>query len=80
MNTTGIALKTAMTSSLKIPVSMALSGPVYYAAKTRTVSLGSMGGIKINEQTEVIDKQERSSRACTRSVMMREACSATATP
>jgi fumarate reductase flavoprotein subunit len=36
-----------------------LSGPVYYAAKTRTVSLGSMGGIKINEKTEVIDKQEK---------------------
>jgi fumarate reductase flavoprotein subunit len=36
-----------------------LKGPVYYAAKTRTVSLGSMGGIKINEKTEVIDKQEQ---------------------
>jgi fumarate reductase flavoprotein subunit len=33
-----------------------LIGPVYYAAKTRTVSLGSMGGIKINEKTEVVDK------------------------
>jgi fumarate reductase flavoprotein subunit len=36
-----------------------LAGPMYYAAKTRTVSLGSMGGIKINEKTEVIDKQEK---------------------
>jgi fumarate reductase flavoprotein subunit len=36
-----------------------LTGPLYYAAKTRTVSLGSMGGIKINEKTEVVDKQEK---------------------
>ncbi len=36
-----------------------LIGPMFYAAKERTVSLGSMGGIKINEKTEVIDKQEK---------------------
>jgi fumarate reductase flavoprotein subunit len=35
----------------------ALIGPRFYAAKARTVSLGTMGGIKINHKTEVIDKK-----------------------
>jgi fumarate reductase flavoprotein subunit len=33
-------------------------GPKYYAVKARTVFLGTMGGIKINEKTEVIDKKD----------------------
>ena len=32
--------------------------PRYYAVKARTVFLGTMGGIKINEKAEVIDKKE----------------------
>ena len=35
-----------------------LTGPRYYAVKGRTVFLGTMGGIRINENTEVLDKQE----------------------
>lgn len=34
-----------------------LKGPRYYAVKARTVFLGTMGGIKINEKTEVLDKK-----------------------
>ena len=33
------------------------AGPVYYAVRARTVFLGTMGGIKINENAEVIDKK-----------------------
>jgi len=36
-----------------------LRGPKFYAAKARTVFLGTMGGIKINQRTEVIDKKEK---------------------
>jgi fumarate reductase flavoprotein subunit len=36
-----------------------LKGPRYYAVKSRTVFLGTKGGIKINEKTEVIDKKGR---------------------
>jgi fumarate reductase flavoprotein subunit len=32
--------------------------PKYYAVKARTVFLGTMGGIKINEKAEVIDKKD----------------------
>jgi len=35
-----------------------IKGPKYYAVKARTVFLGTMGGIKINEKTEVVDKKE----------------------
>jgi len=35
-----------------------LSGPKFYAVKAHTVFLGTMGGIKINHNTEVIDKKE----------------------
>ncbi len=34
-----------------------LVGPRFYAAKARTVCLGTMGGIKINENMEVVDKK-----------------------
>jgi len=34
-----------------------LKGPRFYAAKGRTVFLGTHGGIKINERTEVVDKK-----------------------
>ncbi len=34
-----------------------LKGPRFYAVKAKTVSLGTMGGIKINHKTEVIDKK-----------------------
>jgi len=34
-----------------------LMGPKFYAVKAHTVFLGTMGGIKINHNTEVIDKQ-----------------------
>jgi fumarate reductase flavoprotein subunit len=34
-----------------------LRGPKFYAVKARTVFLGTLGGIKINERTEVIDKK-----------------------
>ncbi len=33
-------------------------GPKYYAVKARTVFLGTMGGIKINERAEVVDKKD----------------------
>ena len=35
-----------------------LKGPKFYAVKAHTVFLGTMGGIKINHNTEVIDKNE----------------------
>ncbi|HEY78203.1 MAG TPA: FAD-dependent oxidoreductase [Dehalococcoidia bacterium] len=35
-----------------------LKGPKYYAVKTRTVFLGTMGGIKINHRAEVVDKKD----------------------
>jgi len=35
-----------------------LKGPKFYAVKAHTVFLGTMGGIKINHNTEVIDKTE----------------------
>ena len=34
-----------------------LIGPRYYAVKARTVCLGTMGGIKVNENMEVLDKK-----------------------
>ena len=36
-----------------------LKGPKYYAIKAYTSSLGTMGGIKINQKTEVLDKKNR---------------------
>jgi fumarate reductase flavoprotein subunit len=36
-----------------------LKGPKYYAVKTRTVFLGTMGGIKINHRAEVVDKKDK---------------------
>jgi fumarate reductase flavoprotein subunit len=36
-----------------------LQGPRFYAVKARTIFLGTMGGIKINEKAEVIDKNEK---------------------
>ena len=36
-----------------------LKGPKFYAAKARTVFLGTMGGIKINHRAEVIDKKDK---------------------
>jgi fumarate reductase flavoprotein subunit len=33
-------------------------GPNFYAIKARTVFLGTMGGIKINERAEVVDKKD----------------------
>ncbi len=35
-----------------------LEGPKYYAVKAHTVTLGTMGGIKINHNAEVIDKKD----------------------
>jgi fumarate reductase flavoprotein subunit len=35
-----------------------IKGPEYYAIKARTVFLGTMGGIKINEKAEVLNKKE----------------------
>jgi fumarate reductase flavoprotein subunit len=35
-----------------------IKGLKYYAVKARTVFLGTMGGIKINEKAEVIDKKD----------------------
>ena len=35
-----------------------LTGPRYYAVKGRTVFLGTMGGIRINEKIEVLDKND----------------------
>jgi fumarate reductase flavoprotein subunit len=34
-----------------------LTRPRFYAVKSRTVFLGTLGGIKINEKTEVVDKK-----------------------
>ena len=34
-----------------------LKGPKYYAIKARTIFLGTLGGIKINHRTEVMDKK-----------------------
>jgi fumarate reductase flavoprotein subunit len=36
-----------------------LKGPKFYAIKAYTSSLGTMGGIKINHKTEVVDKKSR---------------------
>jgi fumarate reductase flavoprotein subunit len=36
-----------------------LKGPKYYAVKARTVFLGTLGGIKINHKTEVVDKKDK---------------------
>jgi fumarate reductase flavoprotein subunit len=36
-----------------------LKGPKFYAVKAHTVFLGTKGGIKINQQAEVVDKKER---------------------
>ena len=36
-----------------------LKGPKYYAVKVRTVFLGTLGGIKINHKTEVVDKKDK---------------------
>lgn len=35
-----------------------LKGPRFYAIKCRTISLGTMGGIKINHRMEVLDKKD----------------------
>jgi fumarate reductase flavoprotein subunit len=35
-----------------------LKGPKFYAVKAHTVTLGTMGGIKVNHNTEVIDKKD----------------------
>jgi fumarate reductase flavoprotein subunit len=35
-----------------------LHGPCYYAAKARTCFLGTLGGIKINHKTEVVDEYD----------------------
>jgi fumarate reductase flavoprotein subunit len=35
-----------------------LKGPRFYAVKAHTVFLGTMGGIKINHRTEVVDKKD----------------------
>jgi fumarate reductase flavoprotein subunit len=35
-----------------------LKGPKFYAVKAHTVTLGTMGGIKINHNAEVVDKKE----------------------
>jgi fumarate reductase flavoprotein subunit len=34
-----------------------LKGPRFYGVKTRTIFLGTLGGIKINEKTEAVDKK-----------------------
>jgi fumarate reductase flavoprotein subunit len=36
-----------------------IKGPHFYAVRARTVFLGTLGGIKINQKTEVVDKKER---------------------
>jgi fumarate reductase flavoprotein subunit len=36
-----------------------LKGPKYYAIRARTIFLGTLGGIKINHKTEVVDKKDR---------------------
>ena len=35
-----------------------IKGPKFYAVKARTIFLGTLGGIKINHNTEVIDKKD----------------------
>ena len=37
----------------------ALKGPKFYAVKARTICLGTLGGIKINHNMEVVDKKDR---------------------
>lgn len=37
-----------------------LNGPKFYAVKARTVFLGTLGGIKINHNTEVLDRERQS--------------------
>jgi len=34
-----------------------IKGPKFYAAKARTIFLGTLGGIKINHNMEVVDKK-----------------------
>jgi fumarate reductase flavoprotein subunit len=36
-----------------------IRGPRFYAVRTQTVFLGTMGGIKINEKAEVVDKEDQ---------------------
>jgi fumarate reductase flavoprotein subunit len=36
-----------------------IEGPNFYAVRARTIFLGTLGGIKINEKTEVMDKKEK---------------------
>lgn len=36
-----------------------LKGPKYYSIRARSVFLGTMGGIKINQNMEVVDKKEK---------------------
>jgi fumarate reductase flavoprotein subunit len=36
-----------------------LKGPKFYAVKARTICLGTLGGIKINHNMEVVDKKDR---------------------
>ena len=36
-----------------------IKGPQFYAVRTRTVFLGTLGGIKINQNTEVKDKDDK---------------------
>jgi fumarate reductase flavoprotein subunit len=36
-----------------------LKGPKYYAIRARTIFLGTLGGIKINHNIEVVDKKDR---------------------
>jgi fumarate reductase flavoprotein subunit len=36
-----------------------IKGPQFYAVRARTVFLGTLGGIKINQKIEVIDKKDR---------------------
>ncbi|MGD0919353.1 MAG: FAD-dependent oxidoreductase [Thermodesulfobacteriota bacterium] len=36
-----------------------LRGPKFYAVKARTIYLGTLGGIKINHNMEVVDKKDR---------------------
>ena len=35
-----------------------IKGPKFYAIRVRTVTLGTLGGIKINEKMEVVDKKD----------------------
>jgi fumarate reductase flavoprotein subunit len=35
-----------------------IKGPKFYAIRTRTIFLGTLGGIKINHNTEVLDKKD----------------------